>query len=69
MAVHNFIHEKYWENSLKKICQTAYQAASHHTAKSLVSYLKILKERVLPDTKAVILPDFQKFVHFSVSMP
>lgn len=55
MAVHKFYPwEVLLENSLKKkICQSAYQAASHHyTAKSQVSCLKILSERILPGTKA-----------------
>jgi hypothetical protein len=43
----------------EKICRTADQATTHHeTAKSKASYLKMLKETILPDTGTVILLDF-----------
>jgi hypothetical protein len=43
----------------EKICRTADRATTHHyTAKSQASYLKMLKETILPDTGTVILLDF-----------
>jgi hypothetical protein len=42
----------------EKICQIADQATNHHyTARSQASYLKMLKETILPDIQAVILLD------------
>jgi hypothetical protein len=46
----------------EEICLTADQATTRrHTAKSQPSYLKMLKETILSDTEAVILPDFQSY--------
>jgi hypothetical protein len=45
----------------EKICQTAYQATIlHYTAKSQVSFLKMLKDAIVPDTEAVISLDFSE---------
>jgi hypothetical protein len=53
-----------------KICWTADHAATHHyTTKSQASYLKMLKETILPDNEAVILLDFSKNYSFYVRMP
>jgi hypothetical protein len=47
----------------EKICRTAEQATTHHyTAKSQASYLKMLKETILPDTEAAFFRELFIFM-------